>query len=35
LQIYVSHGTGYWGPPLRIGTHSEITELVLGGGVSS
>jgi len=24
-QIYVSQGTGYWGPPLRLGTCSEIT----------
>jgi hypothetical protein len=27
--LYVNEGTGYWGPPLRIGTRSEITELVL------
>ena len=24
-QIYVNRGTGYWGPPLRIGVPSEIT----------
>lgn len=24
-HIYVSEGTGYWGPPIRIGTTSEIT----------
>jgi hypothetical protein len=24
-QLYVSQGTGYWGPPLRIGTFPEIT----------
>ena len=24
-QIYVNSGTGYWGPPLRIGVPSEIT----------
>ncbi len=24
-QIYVSTGTGYWGPQLRLGTRSEIT----------
>ena len=29
LQIYVSHGTGYWGPPIRLGTTSEITEIIL------
>jgi predicted MPP superfamily phosphohydrolase len=27
--IYISRGTGYWGPPLRIGSPSEITKLVL------
>lgn len=27
--IYVSPGTGYWGPPMRVGTTSEITRLVL------
>lgn len=29
MQLYVSHGTGYWGPPLRLGTQCEITSLVL------
>jgi predicted MPP superfamily phosphohydrolase len=28
-QIYVSPGTGYWGPPMRIGTTAEITKIVL------
>ncbi|MFO8070717.1 MAG: metallophosphoesterase [Polyangia bacterium] len=28
-QIYVSEGTGVWGPPLRLGTTCEITELTL------
>jgi predicted MPP superfamily phosphohydrolase len=28
-QLYVSCGTGYWGPPMRLGTASEITELEL------
>jgi predicted MPP superfamily phosphohydrolase len=28
-QIYVSEGTGYWGPPMRIGTRAEITEISL------
>jgi len=30
--IYVSRGTGYWGPPMRIGAPAEITriELVCG-----
>lgn len=29
LQIYVSRGTGYWGPPLRLGAPSEITLITL------
>jgi hypothetical protein len=28
-QIYVSNGTGYWGPPLRLGAPAEITHLTL------
>lgn len=28
-QIYVSSGTGYWGPPMRLGTMSEITSIKL------
>ena len=31
MQIYVSNGAGYWGPPLRIGAPSEITLLKLTG----
>jgi predicted MPP superfamily phosphohydrolase len=27
--LYVSAGTGYWGPPMRIGTRAEITLLEL------
>lgn len=27
--IYVSSGTGYWGPPMRVGTSAEITELLI------
>ena len=27
--VYVSRGTGYWGPPLRLGVPSEITCLTL------
>lgn len=30
-QIYVSPGSGFWGPPMRIGTSSEITRVVLTG----
>jgi hypothetical protein len=28
-QIYVSRGTGYWGPPMRLFCPAEITKLVL------
>ena len=27
--IYVSAGTGYWGPPMRVGTQAEITWIEL------
>ncbi len=27
--VYVSKGTGYWGPPVRVGARSEITVLTL------
>ena len=27
--LYVSRGTGYWGPPSRLGVHGEITEILL------
>lgn len=27
--VYVSMGTGYWGPPVRLGTRSEITLFTL------
>ena len=27
--IYVSRGTGYWGPPMRVGAAAEITEITL------
>jgi predicted MPP superfamily phosphohydrolase len=29
LAVYVSRGTGYWGPPKRLGAPSEISELRL------
>ena len=31
-QIYVSPGTGYWGPPMRLGTRAEITRVTLRAG---
>jgi predicted MPP superfamily phosphohydrolase len=30
--LYVSSGTGFWGPPMRLGAPAEITELVLRSG---
>jgi uncharacterized protein len=35
--VYVSTGTGYWGPPMRVGPEAEITriELVSGPGTAS
>jgi len=29
MAVYVSRGTGYWGPPKRIGAPSEISEIRL------
>jgi predicted MPP superfamily phosphohydrolase len=31
-QVYVSRGTGFWGPPMRLGAPAEITEIVLRSG---
>lgn len=28
-HIYVSSGTGFWGPPMRFGTSAEITDITL------
>jgi predicted MPP superfamily phosphohydrolase len=30
-QIYVNKGTGFWGPPMRLGASSEITKITLHG----
>jgi predicted MPP superfamily phosphohydrolase len=30
--LYVSEGTGFWGPPLRVGTSSEIAHITLAAG---
>ena len=32
--VYVSKGTGYWGPPVRLGARSEITILKLTKGTA-
>jgi predicted MPP superfamily phosphohydrolase len=29
LRLYVNVGTGFWGPADRLGTYSEITEIIL------
>jgi predicted MPP superfamily phosphohydrolase len=34
-QIYVSRGTGYWGPPMRLGAPAEITEVILRRAASA
>jgi predicted MPP superfamily phosphohydrolase len=31
-QIYVSQGTGFWGPPMRLGTENEISSIRLRAG---
>ena len=28
-QLYVTRGTGYWGPPVRIGARPEVTVVEL------
>lgn len=28
-QIYINKGTGFWGPPMRLGASSEITHITL------
>jgi len=35
MQIYVNRGTGYWGPPMRVGVASEITLLTLRSEASA
>ena len=30
--LYVSSGTGYWGPPMRVGTTAEVTHVELVAG---
>jgi hypothetical protein len=31
MQVYVNKGTGFWGPPMRLGSSAEITQIVLSG----
>jgi predicted MPP superfamily phosphohydrolase len=31
LQVYINKGTGFWGPPMRLGATSEITEITISG----
>jgi predicted MPP superfamily phosphohydrolase len=33
--LYVSRGTGFWGPPMRLGAPAEITEIVLRAPAAS
>jgi uncharacterized protein len=33
-QVYVNPGTGYWGPPMRLGTRAEITRIRLVSGAA-
>ena len=33
MWIYISRGTGYWGPPLRLGAPPEITLITLKKGL--
>lgn len=28
-QVYVNKGTGFWGPPMRLGTSCEITDITI------
>lgn len=34
-QVYVSRGTGYWGPPMRLAAPAEITELTLVAAIGA
>ncbi len=34
-QVYVNSGTGYWGPPMRLGTRAEVTVLTLRASSSA
>jgi predicted MPP superfamily phosphohydrolase len=32
IWVYTNRGTGYWGPPMRVGPTPEITEITLTRG---
>ena len=34
-QLYVSRGTGFWGPPLRLFSPAEITEIIVRGELAT
>jgi predicted MPP superfamily phosphohydrolase len=34
-ELYVSRGTGFWGPPMRLPEPAEISEIVLRAGTGS
>ena len=34
MQVYVHRGTGYWGPPFRVGAPGEIARIVLSPAIS-
>lgn len=29
MQVYVNRGTGFWGPPMRLGSSSEISDITI------
>ncbi len=31
-QIYVSSGTGFWGPPMRVAAPAEVAQIILISG---
>jgi len=35
IPVYISRGTGYWGPPMRVGSAPEITLITLAQEASS
>jgi predicted MPP superfamily phosphohydrolase len=35
MHLYAAPGTGTWGPPMRVGTNSEITLLRVNGHIAA